>query len=305
MAEPSAPATASPQSLPATPAPNDATKGQAIDPKAAPAQEAPRKIKVKTNIDGVEQFEELTEEELSRHYQLSKASSKRFEEGAAMRKQGQEVIDLFKDPQKLVNGLSKLGYSDEQIQTLAEEFLYGRLKLAQMTPEQKELFELKNWRQRKEIEEKQAKANQEKQANDAKITQLRGAIEKDVIFALENSAVPPTPQNVWRMADKLRVNLQRGINVNAKEAAEMVYQDLIREYRHLATKLTPDKFAEVLGEDALNMIRKHDLEKVKQAFPENRVKREKKEPFFVKKKKGYTTESDFKKYLEAKKAQPN
>lgn len=296
----SAPADASPSTETAQPV------DSGIDAKAkgTPSPPSPR-IKVKTKVDGVEEETELTQEEIQRDYQLYKASNKRFEESSKMRKETEESKKNLRDKTRLGKTLIEAGYTQADLLELSESFIYEHLKHAALTPEQKELMALRQREQQRLETDKQRTERETKEKYETEVSKLRGTVEQEFITALKKSPVPPTPSAVWRMAEKMRIAINHKNPISLDVAAEEVYQDYVKEIRHLAKVLPPEKFSDVVGKEALDILRKYHLAKVQNSFQENRVKRKESQTFFEKKQKGFITETEWRKYMDMKKSLPS
>jgi hypothetical protein len=283
IAAPAAP----PAEAPAVEAKADAPKADAA--AVAEAKAEARKFKVK--VDGEEL--EVPEEDLLRDYQTRKASDKRFQEAAAAKKEAAEmraqvnsVLELMtKDPRAFAEKAKGLGLNPEEfamaiLQPIVEaEVQQARVK--EMTPEQRERYDLeqklaeyeRRELERKQVEEKTAKerADAERQAN---VSKLREQIGTTILEALKTTKLPQSPETAMDLANLLEESMQRGLDVDAKTLAK----DLeARRAAELKAVVTPDlidpEIRKQIRQEALNdpeireMIRKQAVEEYKKANP--------------------------------------
>lgn len=89
--------------------------------------------KYKVKINGKE--EEVTLEDLKRGYGLNKASWQRFEEASKKMKEAEDIKNIFSSKQ--IDALQKAGWTDEEIEDKAADYLIRRAQQKSMTPEQR------------------------------------------------------------------------------------------------------------------------------------------------------------------------
>lgn len=216
-----------------------------------------RKFRVK--VDGQEM--EVDEGELVSNYQLRKASDKKLNEAAQMRKQAEEFISLLRsDPIKVLNHPG-LGVNFRE---LAENFLIEQLQEEMMDPRDKELKAYK-----KRVEEIEAREREEKQRIEAE--QMRAVREKyqedysrQITEALAQSGLPKTQETVKRIAHYLHLGLTKGVDLQVSDVIPYVKQDYIKAQRELFGAADEDMLLQLLGEDVAAKLRKADVKRLKQ-----------------------------------------
>ncbi len=231
----------------------EATKEAAI--------EAVRKMKLK---DKAGQEFEVDEDEVKNTYLQRKehqqAANKLLQEGKAARKQAEEFISMMKDPEKFWEVAKKMGHDDRK---LAEEYLAKKLEIEMMDPRDRELKEAKDKLRQIEENEKQQKAQLE--ANRHEIMKKKFAADYTVQFteALKESGLPPTKPMVAEMAKYIGRSAKIGFAMTAKEAAQLVKEDLSLSIQRLTGEADGDTLMRLLGEQAANKIRAYDVAKIK------------------------------------------
>lgn len=272
-AAPAAEATAPVQSLD-TPVTNG-SEGEADASASVPAAppEPPKKYKVKWG----DQEGEVDESELISGYQRAKASAKKFEEAAAMRKAVEakeqrirEFADaLERDPEAVLENL--LG---ARLDEIAEARMIRRYELQQMDPVQRQRYEMEQERAAWEAERQRWQQEQEahrQQRVQAEAERVRPQLVEAFKGALKAVGVPQTQEYVLRMRDVAMQFLQAGQVMNAEttaQAAQIVSDDY---QAHLKT-LTPvarERLLKLEGEDLLKTVQEEYgqefLEKLRKA----------------------------------------
>ena len=256
-------------------------------------RDLPQKLKFKTKIDGVEEEVILDEQEIRRDYQKWKAAEKRFHESSMQRKKVDEVMGLLQKPETLAEALEKLGYDVKQ---LAEQYLYEQIQFAQMPPEMQELYTARKQLAKFQEEERQRKIHEENLAEEQREREMASKLQDEVIEALQDSNLPQTPEMVRRIARHKRIYLDRGVDIDAREAAQIVEDELIAENQAILSKMDGDKLERILGQDISKNLRMKDIEKIKNPIPDTPKPKEK--VIRPKKSRGYVSEGDFENYME-------
>lgn len=255
------------------------------------------KLKFKHKIDGQEIEEELDEDQIRRERQRWLASDKRFQEAAAERKKNEAYNARGKDKYQVRDILKEWGHDPR---ALAEELLTEEIEFQMMSPEKKRIYELEREKFFRDKSDKE-RAALERQGKESEVrARLTGQLQGEVIEALKGSTLPQTPQMVSRMAQQMRVHLQRGIDISVAEAAQLVQKELIEEGKANFPKMGVTKLKEILGQDMVNALLKDSLAQVKDP-----VKRADKRPsdsvserVIEKPTKGYITQNEFEKHMQ-------
>lgn len=254
---------------------NKETKPEApIVPKETKKEEPPasNKKKYKLKVDQNEEEFELdlsNDEEIKKHLQKSKASDKRFEEAAEVRKAAMQFIEeLRKNPRKVLSD-PNIGVD---LKKFAEEVLNEEIAEMEKSPEQREREKLQ-----KELEDlkKQAKDREEKNKQDEfqrmQVEQEK-KLEVDISAALDVGGIPKTPRTVKAMAEMMMIALENNIDLTAKDIAPLVKNTTLSEFKEVVQSLTDDQLEDFLGKEVLGRLRKKNVAKAKAVETASSVK---------------------------------
>lgn len=208
-------------------------------------------------IDGTEY--KVTPEEALKNYQLKSASNKRFEEGAKMRKQAEQLVELLRT--NPVEALRHINGNDKVLE-MANQIVYDNLQKEMMTPEERQKVELEQ--QVRQLEESKNQLEQEKKEREhlAMVENLRGDYEQKITSALQEAAVPKTRWSVGRMATLISSAVNNGYQVDLGVIAGLVKEDYIHDFKSFFDTADGDMVEKLLGPELGEKIRKHDLSKL-------------------------------------------
>lgn len=195
---------------------------------------------------------------------LEKESQDRFQKAAEERRivdqkeaKIQQLSQLAeKSPKEFIK---RFGIDPDEF---AEATMTEKFKMMQMTPEQKELAEIKAWKAQrdKEDQERQEKDKQEQMSKQE--AQLYEQTSKSLIEAWKDSNLPWEPWYGMRiMATKMAADSQK-LDWTLKQCADKVKSEFEGVVRKVASQLPPEQFQALLGEDALKKWREYDLKRV-------------------------------------------
>jgi hypothetical protein len=248
------PATAAPIE---TPSQVDSTPEKAETKEAKPTAAEIRKYKLKIDDQEVE----VDEEELKAGYGTRKASTKRFEEASAMKRQIEEAKKKAKeDPRAFLkaHGLDP--------RSLSEELLWAELQEEALTPQEKEL---------KSYKQKIAEYEAQKQAQEAEQLEQRIAImekeqteimTKELIDSLSQYKLPKSKFSIQMIVSTVQEADKHGYDLKIPEAARLVRKQLDEFNQDNLRNLEGDDLREYAGEDTLKKLRNEDVKKLKAPF---------------------------------------
>lgn len=225
------------------------------------AIETARKMKFKDKEN--KEFE-VDEEEVKSTYLQRKehqqAANKILQEGKAARRQAEEFISMMKDPAKFYETAQKLGHDPRK---LAEEYLARKLEDEMMDPRDRELKETKE--KLRQIYEFDRQEKERLESHRHEVLKRKFAADYTTQFteALKESQLPPTKAMVAEMAKYIHRSAKIGFQMTAKEAAQLVKEDLSLSIQRLTGEADGDTLMRLLGDQAANKIRAHDVAKLK------------------------------------------
>lgn len=208
--------------------------------------------------------------ELKKMAELGGAASKRFQEAAQMRREAENVLSQIRDPKKAMKLLSdpKLGLDKGQITEAMEEWYNENvITPSQMTPEQRELAEYKTklsaYEQAEKAKADADAAEEQKKLDSERDTQETQKIQAEILEALKDSGLPKTKYTAARLAYWMRVNESQGIKAPAALLVQQVQSELRATVNSLTEASEGDMLVNLLGENTVKKIRKHDLERIR------------------------------------------
>jgi len=202
---------------------------------------------IKLKVDGKEIEEEMdldNEDYLRRQLQLAKTGQKRMQEAAQLKKEHDSLLKLLQEQPDSV--LSKMGIDPERF---AVELLERKIAEAQKSPEQKareaEMRELEELRRR----EQDLKNRMEQMEMSQLQAEQERVLEEGVLNGLQSQALPASPATVKRMAEVMRLAIQRDIDLSPEDAAAIVKRELVQDLRKHAELLADDDLEEFISKE--------------------------------------------------------
>jgi hypothetical protein len=228
----------------------------------AEVKEEMRKLKGKVNGREVE----WTEAEAIRRAQLADAADEKFREAAEMRKQAEQFFELLRTNPKQVLLHPEFAQAIN-LRELAEEYLGGELQRELMDPKDRELEELRKFKQEQEEARQRTEHEKLTKAQQAELRehQIRAAkeIDRQLTDVLSKADLPKDPEVVKRVAELMYQAGQKGYELDAQTAVDIV-RDRSQQYlQSLTSKLDGESLVKFLGDDLVKKIRKHDLARIK------------------------------------------
>jgi len=243
-------------------APQDAVVNEVKEP--TPSQL--RKFKLK--VDGEEFEEEIDlndETAITTKLQLAAAAKKRMTEAVDQKRKAFEIIKAFEDnPESMLQRLGPKG------RDIAEKFLLEQIKDEMMSPEEKEILELREFKKKHTEELEKKKQMEEMTAREKQEYQIAQDFQTTIISALEKTGLPKSPELVKRTAYLLKRNLDLGLDLNAEQLAAEVKLETIGYLKSIIGDSDGEALINMFGKDIAKKIRTHDIkglqEKQSQVF---------------------------------------
>ena len=235
------------------------------------AQDVARTLQMPT-----EKFKALVDsvgsENVLRVYQTHIASSLRMQETAKQRKDLEGILGNIKqnplETLERILGHESVGLNLDEIATQA---LSRKFELAAMTPEQREIAELRRFKETTEAKEKAAEEKRVAEAKKAaeaerneKVKTIQSQIETEISTAIEKSGMATTAGNKQRVARYLYQAASQGLHCTTEQAINLVREDLLAEHKQMFGSVEdPEKLIGLIGPDVVERIRGHQLDKAK------------------------------------------
>ncbi len=266
---------------PQAPAAQPTAKAQNQSPEANAVSAQPTIEDVEIELDEGMRFKKSElRDRIRRQKELEKGSYERFQQAAQIRKQTESLIQQAKeDP---AGFLRQTGIDPEEF---AKSFIQDRVKYYEMTPEQRELQELKQKLQQTEEEKRLSKEQQEKQVYQQQVEQYQQYFDQQFSQAMQQVSLPKTAGAVKRMAEKLEVYLQDGVPVSVLDVAREVKQDYIDEYQSTLSEWDDESFGKVFSGKIRERSRNSLVKDVKSPINRNQSNQQRSQTSFNRKAK--------------------
>lgn len=267
---------------------------RAKPPVEPPTKEAPASKKYTLQF-GENDKEEVDEETLLKYAQKARGADKTFQSAAAQRKEVEGILSLLKenpakvvlnkalghDPKSVIGGLIKQaiedGYDVKEIKALVADQMYEWIQEENLDPKERENRELKKKLETFESQKKQAEETQKKEVFEKMTQEAYQKFDTDITEVLKTSGLPKSSYTVKRMAYYLdqayklkQEYAAQGTEMRDPKASDVVayvrkdYEDSLKE---MYGQADVDTLMQLLGEENVAKIRKHDVEKFKKQAP--------------------------------------
>lgn len=232
------------------------------------AQEVKKLNKLKLKVYGEEIDEDLpfdlnespeAVEYLTKQLQLAKASQRAMQENSTFKSQVEQFFKGFKSDTKAA--LLEMGIDPKKF---AAEVIEEEIKKSQLSPEQRELEELKAEKKKYEEERKKEKEEAEKREYEREQAKEYERIDTLMTSALDKSSLPKEPYIIKKIADYMMAGLKQQVDLSPEDVLPLVEDEIKKDIQSLIRALGEDKVEEFVGKDIFNKIRKKNIAKAKQ-----------------------------------------
>ena len=231
-------------------------KPQQAKPPEAPKQEAkpaeepkpveppkPSKLKRKLKVNGVESEVEASEDELWASHRQAQASQKRFEEAASIRREAEQERQQLKQmrerlAQSPLQALIDAGYTPDQALAVVEQDALAQMERMKMTPEQRELEQLRYERQQNQLARQQYEQQQQTSQQEAAFKQALDQDSSEILDAMKTAGWPAEDWALEIFAKDFYTAKEQGIDLSRDElvAAATKQRDNLVEAALLGVK---------------------------------------------------------------------
>jgi hypothetical protein len=212
--------------------------------------------KYQLKIDGKNEDFEIdldNDEEVKAHLQRSKASNKRMQEAAELRKATEKFIETLRsNPRKILTD-PNIGVD---IKKLAQEIIEEEIANSQKSPEELEKEQLK--RELQEIKDKYKNEEEERKKGEYERLQAEAEIklDADVTQALESSSLPKTPYTVKKMAEMMMIALQNDIDLSPQDVVPLIRKQMQQDIKDMFSASSDELFEEMFKENITRVRKK-------------------------------------------------
>jgi len=193
-----------------------------VEPAKPPEPPKPSKFKRTLKVNGQEQEVEATEDELWASHRQNQASQKRFEEAAQIRREAEQERQQLRQmrerlAQSPLQTLVDAGYTPEQALAIVEQEAVSQMERLKMTPEQRELEQLRYERQ--QIQQQRMTEQQQRETAQQE-EMFKKALDSDSSELLEAMKVAGWPTEDWALeifAKDFYTAKEQGIDLSREE----------------------------------------------------------------------------------------
>lgn len=191
---------------------------------------------------------------VQREFQKSLAADQRLQEAAIMRREAEAMRSMLNDPAKVMDLWRQNGIDPDQIAT---QRIYERMQQEAMTPEQREIAQL-----RQQIQERERLAEQEKMtAEERQIEEYRTGyaqwLESNLTEALKAENLPKSAYWTKQAAFKLKAANDAGVEMSPREAVQAAKDEMGDTLREIIGAMDPAQILQILGEETGMKIGQH------------------------------------------------
>jgi hypothetical protein len=219
------------------------------------------KKKYKLKVDKNEEDFELdldNDEEVKKHLQKSRASDKRFQEAAEVRKAAIDFIEeLKKNPRKVLSDPN----INVDLKKFAEEIINEHIKELEKSPEQREKEALTAELEKLKKESKEREEAAKKSEFEKLQLQQEHELSSQIEAALDVGGLPKHPRTVKAMAEMMMIALQNDIDLSPQDIAPIVKNNTMGEFKEIIQALSDDQLEDFLGKEILGRLQKKRVAK--------------------------------------------
>lgn len=191
---------------------------------------------------------------------LERGFHSKAQESAQMKRQFQAQLEQFKaNPDAF---FETLGISAEEF---AESRLARKLEEMAMSPEQRELAELKAWKAEQEKIRQEAEEKEKAAKEEANLRQVMEQTDQEIAKAWKEAGLPQDIFFVKQMAAIMResaIMVKRGEAerpLTAEQAASIVKERLFKQLAPIVRQLGPEGILSFLGDETWKTVREWDV----------------------------------------------
>ncbi len=242
--------------------PNSGTNTAGIKPQEHKPALTPSNDLFEVTVNG--KTRKITREEAIRNYQLGASASERFEQGAALSKKAEAIINGAKS--NPIKALLDAGLNRDQIRDAMEKWYTQEF----IEPETLSREELRARRAEAALEEyKQKEAEAERLKQQAELDQMtvaeRERMQQMIIDAMETHGLPKNKFSVQRIAFYVGQCLKKGYEPPMDLIIQKVNEERESYLGDMAAGVKDyDQLVKIYGENTIKMIREADLKQLRE-----------------------------------------
>lgn len=218
--------------------------------------------------------EELDEAEVVRRAQKVTGIEKKAEEAAKQYKVATNLFKLLKEsPLEFAKRAKEVGIDPE---AMAVEIINAKLKYEQMTPEQRELEQLRQEKLERDRLDKIKAEEEHKRAVEEQTEEYRRSLENEIVEAYKDVRLPKTPWTTARIAAYIDAGLTNGKQYKVRDIANVVKKEYHSMINEVLSQVPEDEILGFLQPEVLETISKARVKKLKPTVEAQKPKAEEK-----------------------------
>lgn len=235
---------------------------EAVEPtvSAKPTTTQPEMVSLK--IDG--KVVEMTKEKALALAQKGFAADKRFEEAAKTKKEAEELVSLTKQ-KDFLKLAERSGMTKAEARASLEEVLLKLYEEEDLSPQEREMRELKAFKEQRDAELKAAQEAETQEKISKEEAKYLQEIEEEMVTALGKTTLPNNPLYAKLAANYMAAGLNQGYDLSPTDAVKLVEQDQLALVKSLLDNADPSRLESLLGPKVVKAIRDAGVAGVKKA----------------------------------------
>lgn len=189
--------------------------------------------------------------------EMERSSREKFKESSEVKKQMKQAFESIKSNPR--EALKQLGIDPYEF---AEMTLQEKMEELQKSPEQREIEELRKYKNSQEELSKKQQEEMQKLEMTRQEQMMVQSLDQEISKAFASSGLPKRPMFVKMIASEMRGSALRGEGLTAQEACEKIKADIKGDYQGMSDELTVEALVEFLGEKNLKKLREYEVRRV-------------------------------------------
>lgn len=211
--------------------------------------------KYEVTVDGEKLM--LTREELMKGFQLGAASHKRFQEAAKARKEAEAALSKIKE--NPLEAFIEAGGDQAAFRALVEDYLLKEIEYDKLSPEEKELNDLRRYKEEQEIMRQQEAQRKQEELSNQEAEMYRKQYMDQYTNALTDAGVPASEKAIQFIAKAQLDAMEAGYEMPLDLAIQYYKEEQNNSINSYLSSLPAEQLVNVIGKDRMKEIRRQEL----------------------------------------------
>lgn len=206
----------------------------------------------------------MSRQELLDNASMAYMANNKFNEAAKMRKEVEERTKSFREnPLSAFEEFAKELDPEKRRALIEDYYSKNYIEPETLTPEQKKLKELEEYRNKTEQEKKQAEEQAQKEQFEKLVAQQTDYLNNKIVSIMDEFKMPRSKFLAERVAFYMRQNLQNGWDAPNEMIARQVMQEREQLWSDIKGAANAEQLVSLLGEDVVKTLQKHAINELK------------------------------------------